>query len=873
MRKEYCLLLPILALLLLAIFPVNLHGQEEIVVPEEQTFFWTKPTTYKWTMMNPFAPGTPQVTWLSYEYLVIQDDVSLIYGFPNYGMRPILAKEWGWVDDVTFEIKLRTIAYFWSGRPVTADDVIFSIWLEMRPEIPGPLASIAGMVEDLVKIDDYTLHIKLRPEYAKNKMVYWILTGAFVLPKYQWEELWNTYGKDIVKYNLMEHLDEMDASGPYKPLALKESAAYFKRVENYWGEQLGWLFAPEYYVNLGDYTSDMMFRLIGEHKRDMCSLTAEISLEWQRARIDYLGAWNMEGEAWEVHGLHGGSCKAVFFNFEKDPVFRELWFREALTYAIDPYKVVDAATFGQGLPANHIFLYPASYWDYIQMSKSVLEEHFDYVVDTPDGPRLGYNPDLAIQILEEHCDPGSSVENGWYYQGRKLGGWGIIYVADWRSWASAVEVIVKFWKDIGIEVTPVPLEWPAYFDASTSGNWEIAFSWHPGGTYPPTGIEMCFQNAYAATIWPQAPYTVSLCGFQRFWNGSYPPLPALADEVRELTAQLWTLEFASEEYNQTYMRLLELVLPQLPMIPIFNEACEKTWNRADRWVNWPTVDDPYDYRIQDCGTLPCSWNPLRRLYPAKVDTVSFTLSKYEAEVGETVTAYVTLRNRGEYEQRYKVVINLGPAKAGWELTEEGIVAWKIVKVPPGETTVELPIKFDEAGSYVLVVDNWRIGKYDPGDPMEVVLTVKAPPITYVTVYATEDIGAFTGADGKTYGPYSAGDAMIIPKADADRLMAEGKASASPPVPPEIPAIADAVSELITKADDIASSISDLKTAVDNLAGLSTTMSELADSVEALSGQVEALSGQIATLTTITLGIGVVTIILVVITAALVVRKK
>ena len=868
MKGRYFSLLIILLLLSMIALPNNIIGQEEI--PEEQTFFWTKPTTYKWTMMNPLAPGTPTVTWLSYEYLVIQDDVSLYYGFPNYGIQSILAESWRWVDDVTFEIKLRTIAYFWSGRPVTADDVIFSIWLLTRKEIPGPLAAVGDIIDKLEKIDDYTLRIKLKPEYAKNKMIYWILTGTYVLPKHQWEPLWNTYGKDIVKYNLMEHLDEMDASGPYKPISLKESAAYFKRVKNYWGEQLGWLFAPEYYAQLGDYTSDMMFRLIGEGKRDMCSLTAEISLEWQRAR-PFLGAWNIEGEAYEVHGLHGGSCKSVFFNFEREPLFRELWLRKALAYAIDPWAVVNAATFGQGVPANHIWLYPLPYWDYIEMSKSVLEKYFEYVVDTPGGPRLGYNPDLAIKILQEHCDPGSSVEKGWYYKGRKLEGWGIIYVADWRSWAASVEVIVELWRRIGIEVTPVPLEWPAYFDASTTGKWDIAFSWHPGGTYPPTGIEMCFTNAYAAKIWPQA--GVSLCGFQRFWNGSYSPLPALANEVYELTMKLWTLDAGSAEYNATYMRLLELVLPQLPLIPIFNEACEKTWNRLHRWVNWPTVDDPYDYRIQDCGTLPCSWNPLRRIYPAKVDLVDFTLSRDVAEVGETVIAHVTLRNKGSYTQRYKVVINLGPAKPGWELTEEGIVAWKIVEVPPGETKVELPIKIDKPGAYVLVVDNWRIGKYDPGDPMERTLSVKAPLITYLTVYAVKDISAFVGVDGETYGPYKSGDAMIIPKEDAERLLKEGLVSISPPIAPEIPAMAKAISDLIVKIDKIEKSIGDMMTSLTGLSDLKTSIAELNTKVASLSDSINSILGQMASIMAAIMGVGVLIIILLVILIVMTLRKK
>jgi hypothetical protein len=54
-------------------------------------------------------------------------------------------------------------------------------------------------------------------------------------------------------------------------------------------------------------------------------------------------------------------------------------------------------------------------------------------------------------------------------------------------------------------------------------------------------------------------------------------------------------------------------------------------------------------------------------------------------------------------------------------------------------------------------------------------------ITYATVYALTNIERFTGADGKTYGPYTAGESMTIPQYDAERLIRDGKASYSPPV--------------------------------------------------------------------------------------------
>ena len=136
--------------------------------------------------------------------------------------------------------------------------------------------------------------------------------------------------------------------------------------------------------------------------------------------------------------------------------------------------------------------------------------------------------------------------------------------------------------------------------------------------------------------------------------------------------------------------------------------------------------DPYEFRLSDGGLDQVVLNVVKHVYPAKVETVSFKLSTNTVKAGEPIIAYVTLKNTGQYTQRYKIAINLGPPKAGWELKEDGLLASKIVKVPPGEKTFQIPITMDKPGSYILVVDNWRIGQFDPGEPLVASLTVTTP---------------------------------------------------------------------------------------------------------------------------------------------------
>lgn len=93
------------------------------------------------------------------------------------------------------------------------------------------------------------------------------------------------------------------------------------------------------------------------------------------------------------------------------------------------------------------------------------------------------------------------------------------------------------------------------------------------------------------------------------------------------------------------------------------------------------------------------------------------------------------------------------------------------------------------------------------------LKPRAVPIyTYVTVYAIDQIPAFTGVDGKTYGPYDKGAAMYIPKEDAERLISEGLASYSP-LTPGLEVLTSLVTTISQKVDTLASTIDNVNASI------------------------------------------------------------
>jgi len=144
------------------------------------------------------------------------------------------------------------------------------------------------------------------------------------------------------------------------------------------------------------------------------------------------------------------------------------------------------------------------------------------------------------------------------------------------------------------------------------------------------------------------------------------------------------------------------------------------------------------------------------------------------------------------------------------------------------------------------------------------IPITPPTITYVSAYAKTYISTFTGIDGKSYGPYKAGETMVIPKDDADRLVAAGLATYTPPVPAEI---SEAISALLERVSRLESTLREVSESI------STMRTELTNAISSLSRPIDALSGQLSSVTNIMMGIGVVTIVLVVVAILMIVRRK
>jgi len=91
---------------------------------------------------------------------------TLIYRDPNTGeFKPLLAKNWKWLDDVTLQLELRDDIKFHDGKPMTADDVVYTINYITNPENKINVPSNVNWMKNAEKTGPYSVKINLKAAF------------------------------------------------------------------------------------------------------------------------------------------------------------------------------------------------------------------------------------------------------------------------------------------------------------------------------------------------------------------------------------------------------------------------------------------------------------------------------------------------------------------------------------------------------------------------------------------------------------------------------------------------------------------------------------------------------------------------------------
>lgn len=255
----------------------------------------------------------------------------------TFQYEPLLAESyWISADGLTYRFRLRKEACFSDGKPVTADDVVFTYNTIMNPDVDcAPLRSFMTSVKSCVKIDDRTVEFHMSEPYfgALNT-----LGLMLILPEHIYKF---TKGEE---YNA--HGDRLVGSGPYVLQSWERGQRLvYVRNDKYWGprptfDKLIFTFIQNPQAALQSLQSGQLDALSTE---DNGSPTPDQFLEFSK-KPEFLEKFTAEKYARPTSGFY-----FIGYN-EARPMFHDKETRQALTMLIDREAIIHTILKDQAMP-------------------------------------------------------------------------------------------------------------------------------------------------------------------------------------------------------------------------------------------------------------------------------------------------------------------------------------------------------------------------------------------------------------------------------------------------------------------------------------------------------------------------------------------
>lgn len=331
-------------------------------------------------------------------------------------------------DSKTYTVKLKPEAKWSDGKPVTADDLIFTINTVRNPEAGSPGISQFEHVDTVTKIDDHTVQIKLKQVFAP-------FLYSLRLQPVPYHILKDVPITELKKHPYGSKPEKTVTNGPWKWTEWKQKQFLsFDADPNYWGAKKPHIQKVIYKI-YADQNTEVQALIKGDI--DSVSAIPVTQLAAVQAR-DNLKVILAPGPQYEYMGFNFNKM-----NFDnKESFFAGQKTRQAIAHALNRQGMVDNILKGTGKLLNSPFL-PGSWADPAETA----------VV-------YNYDVELAKKLL---------AEDGW-----KAGTDGILekngskfsFELQYNTGNSRREqvaaVIQQNLKDVGIEVKPRGIDFAAW---------------------------------------------------------------------------------------------------------------------------------------------------------------------------------------------------------------------------------------------------------------------------------------------------------------------------------------------------------------------------------------------------------------------------
>lgn len=526
----------------------------------EETLIVDKPARLaNQTNWNPKVPGNA-VGWgmsqIGYESLMIMN-------YETGEIMPWLAESFdGNADSTVFTLKLRDGITWFDGEPMNADDVVFTVQLEMDTEAFGSHFTWKEWLESVEKIDDLTVEFNLKkpnPRFVLDYFSVKIAGTHFTLPEHIWSDV-----EDPMTFQNFSIEDMLPmGTGPYMVGRISTNEVFLVRNDNWWAAETGFQKLPEPKLVIISYVGTEEVR----------TATA-IDNGFDVMEDITFGAWQAiqnQNPNWEAYyddfpyAVPDPCARLIGINNFVEP-WDDKEMRWVLNYVMDRQQIIDIAYEGTTTLAPYFWPSYASMEPY---SALIPEDKLEEMM-TP-------NLQKAEEIMLRKGYTRDS-EGYWVKDGERLP-----FEIQTHEGFSELERIADVYSEqlqrFGIDASKVKLQAGTFYDNSSFGNYTANSQWFTCGSVNEPWATL---NTLAGDPAPIGERPQGQENVYRWYNERYTEL---VDEIGVLPLGDPQIEVLTEE-------ALEILYDELPALPSA-QAKKLIPNNFTYWTNWPSAKNPY----------------------------------------------------------------------------------------------------------------------------------------------------------------------------------------------------------------------------------------------------------------------------------------
>jgi peptide/nickel transport system substrate-binding protein len=455
------------------------------------------------------------------------------------------------------------------GMPFTADDIVYSIDLQIQNEKLGSHFYWVDWLDKMEKIDDFTVKFTLKKpnvRFAAERFggALGLFQDAYV-PKHIWETVEDP--NTFKNFDLAKGLPL--STGAYILAKVTTNEVILVRNDNWWGAKTGLAKLPEPKKVVYSYVGTEEVRTQTAINNGFDSMQ-DITVGALEAIVNQNPKW----EAWykeKPYAVPDPCARILSINSAKEP-WNDKDMRKMLSLVMNRQQIVDIAYEGStSLAAYYWPAYPSMKPFADLINKDVYESFL-----TPD-------VDKAAEIMtSKGYVKGAKY---WAKDGKDLT-LEIQVPEDFIELIRIGDVYVEQLQRFGINATQAKLG-GVFYDNSSNGDYEAQSNWFACGSINEPWSTLNQFTGEAAPLGERA--KGGPINNQWRWSNK---------EYSDIVAEIGVTKMDDPKLMELTQKALAILYDELPAIPAAQSRKIVPFNNT-YWTNWPTQENYYIW--------PCNW--------------------------------------------------------------------------------------------------------------------------------------------------------------------------------------------------------------------------------------------------------------------------